>query len=58
MGTKLQMDVKWYKKAVLVEAKPLFSFAEYFSDHNDDENAALRIARLRCAAEIGKGMES
>lgn len=32
------------------------STPEQFTDHNDDRSAAWRLAALRVAAEIGKGM--
>ena len=31
-------------------------FQEWFADHNNDRSAAWRLAALRVAAEIGKGM--
>lgn len=60
MGTKLRMEAKWFNSGVFVTSygftPPLPYYTELFTDHNGDENAALRAARMRCAAEIGKGM--
>lgn len=58
IGTKLRINVEWCEQGVFCTVFGKADCCERYADHNGDENAALRAARLRCAAEIGKGMES
>lgn len=59
MGVKLRMNVEWCLGGVSVTSyrHNTGQLFEYFSDHNNDENAALMAARMRCAVAIGEGME-
>jgi hypothetical protein len=56
LGTAIQADVAWFIDCVAVDVNPVAGAVEYFKDHNGDKQKALRWARLRCAAAIGKEM--
>lgn len=56
MGAKLHIAVTWGDTHVAAII-PMFAWVEQFSDHNNDENAALMASRMRCAVAIGEGME-
>lgn len=64
LGTAIWANVTWHSDCVVVEvirdpfARDQFvRAAEYFKDHNGDKQKALRWARLRCAAEIGRALK-
>jgi hypothetical protein len=52
------IDVYWHRERVF--AGPGISsnncLSELYSDHNNDRQAARRLASTRAAAEVGKGM--
>lgn len=56
MGAKLHISLHWYQYGVEVFTDAMAHY-EPFLDHNNDENAALMAARMRCAVAIGDGME-
>ncbi len=58
MEAKLHIDVTWNKGEGLVFANlyEIHPVHEYFTDHNNDRQAARRWASLRAAAQIGGQM--
>ncbi len=57
MCAVLGIDSIWWDTYVRCEFDDIDADAqEYFTDHNNDRAAAWRLAALRVAADIGKGM--
>ena len=57
MCAALGIDSIWWDTYVRCEFDDIDADAqEYFRDHNGDKSAAWRLAALRVAADIGKGM--
>ena len=57
MCAALGIDTVWRSGGVLCSFDDLdIDATEYWASHNNDRSAAWRLAALRVAAEIGKGM--
>lgn len=57
MCAALGIDSIWWDTYVRCEFDDIDAdVREHFRDHNNDRSAAWRLAALRVAAEIGKGM--
>lgn len=56
-GTAIGADVLWLENDVRVDVGVGKFFFEHFANHNGDKQKALRWARLRAAAEIGRNMK-
>jgi len=60
METELWIDLTWLPGSVLAQSSIYASSCamERFSSHNGDKKAARRAASVRCAAMVGKAMQS
>ena len=58
MEAALGINIIWDEVAVAAEGEYGFRLYEPYRDHNNDRQAARRMASLRCAAEIWKARES
>lgn len=57
MEAAMGIDVDWAEDGVIAINRDKRS-GVLFEDHNNDRNAARRMASLRVAAEIGRAMQS
>ena len=55
MCAALTICTDWTKRCVICVHRGTYIY-EKFADHNNDRSAAWRLAALRVAAEIGKGV--
>lgn len=53
-----KLDVVWHPRFVdVISTNPYVAVKEDYADHNNDRQAARRLASTRAAAEIGRGMK-
>ena len=62
MEAELELEIYWFISCVRVESylkdgDTDVCINEYFANHNNDKNAARRLASTRVAAEIGRAMK-
>jgi hypothetical protein len=52
-----QIDVYWYEDKVIAVVPNRATAAEDYADHNNDRQAARRLASTRAAAEVARSMK-
>lgn len=57
MEAALEIDIYWHENEVIAEADDAQPKNEWYTSHAYDKQAARRMASVKVAAEIGKGMK-